>query len=608
MDANTGNGANGFLTWYQFWFPELEPALHFRLDGPDIRLDEPDIPLIKFLLRETRKLELEMSGPQVVSDCTNSAETFKLVHKWVWDCVERHNHCNHGVERSWRPTRLLELDRPSVGYISLNWPRELTTTEFDSYATLSHCWGNGVPLKLTLSTQSALLEGVLISTLPQTFRDAIVVTRTLGLKFIWIDSLCIFQDSPDDWVRESSLMGKVYSQALCNIGATASAAGNEGCFRHRSPLLLDRTVIESSWTDLPNARFHVFANADQQHRGTHSPLLRRGWVVQEHVLSRRFLHFDAKQVLFECRQGYVSEMYPEGTPIEILPLTYPLQKAAEPHDLIYHEAESVDVRDLYNFWARVVGFYSMCSLKIDTDILVAISGIAKRLQGNLYDAYYAGIWKGQLPQCLLWRAKHGVVDKVTQPSSYLAPTWSWASVKIAVDFPRMDSVEAYSYTKILAEVVQTEIVLASPDPTGQVLSGFIKLRGMLWTVVLHWRNETNPFIWVKPMVVGNIGGHEPFAFEKVYIDNPIARGSIAAGAKLHFMPISRVSYSEDYKFFAGLLLCPTDECGQFQRVRVLELNWSPETAVEIERIFSAENNDWLEYEEFEGDKYTITIV
>lgn len=371
----------------------------------------------------------ELSGPQVISDCTNSPQSFNLARTWLQNCVERHTRCNPNVSRSWRPTRLLQIDRPRSGKISLSClSQEDTAAGLEPYVTLSHCRGHGDPLKLTLETHASLLEGVLISNLPQTFQDAIVATRALGLKIIWIDSLCIFQDSHEDWMQESSLMGRVYSRALCNIGATTPATWKEECFRQRYPLLLDRTVIELSWTDRSNTGFHIILHS----RNNLLPLLRRGWVVQEHVLSRRFLHFDKQQIVFECGEGYQSEMYPEVAPTDMLPLAHPLQKAATPNCLISPRADiSVDVSEPYDFWARLVDYYSICDLTVATDILIAISGITKNLQATVADEYHAGIWKGQLPQCLLWVVVGGEIAKTAEPS-YVAPAWSLANVKAAI--------------------------------------------------------------------------------------------------------------------------------------------------------------------------------
>jgi hypothetical protein len=67
-----------------------------------------------------------------------------------------------------------------------------------------------------------MVQSITISELPKTFRDAVVVTRRLGIPFLWIDSLCIIQDSPEDWATESSSMRLVYKNCLVNITATVA--------------------------------------------------------------------------------------------------------------------------------------------------------------------------------------------------------------------------------------------------------------------------------------------------------------------------------------------------------------------------------------------------
>jgi hypothetical protein len=224
-------------------------------------------------------LVLVLFGPPVVSDCMNSTATLNLARKWLQICLDTHR-CKHEAEEYWRPIRLIKLDSPSAGSVTLSCRLDETATPVsDIYMSLSHCWGHHDPFKLTRSTLPALLGGVPVSKLPQDFQDARFVTRYLGLKFVWTDSLCIFQDSREDWVRESSLMGKVYSQVFCNIGAAASPSRDEGCFRQRKLLLLNRTIIESSWKNQLNANYHLFSyrhSVSGERSDILAPLLRRG--------------------------------------------------------------------------------------------------------------------------------------------------------------------------------------------------------------------------------------------------------------------------------------------------------------------------------------------
>jgi hypothetical protein len=88
--------------------------------------------------------------------------------------------------------------------------------------TLSHCWGLVDFFKLTTKTLSLMLAGIGTDTLASTFQDAIRTARFLGVEYLWIDALCILQDSKEDWELESATMGKVYGNGLCNLAATVS--------------------------------------------------------------------------------------------------------------------------------------------------------------------------------------------------------------------------------------------------------------------------------------------------------------------------------------------------------------------------------------------------
>ncbi|CAG9942401.1 unnamed protein product [Clonostachys rosea f. rosea IK726] len=104
------------------------------------------------------------------------------------------------------------------------WETHLFSTEEsikEDYATLSHCWGGQSIIKLTTDALAQFQKKIETASLPQTFRDAILVARRLGIRYLWIDSLCIIQDSLQDWQKEAALMGEVYSNSTLNVMATA---------------------------------------------------------------------------------------------------------------------------------------------------------------------------------------------------------------------------------------------------------------------------------------------------------------------------------------------------------------------------------------------------
>jgi hypothetical protein len=126
------------------------------------------------------------------------------------------------------PTRLLHFKN---GHLRL-----CNTIDVDvstRYATLSHCWGKLPMFKLTMERMKSFETNIEIKDLSRTFQDALRVLTYLGLEFLWIDSLCIVQDDPDDWNRESLLMSSVFGFSDISIAAASSTDGGQGCFYER---------------------------------------------------------------------------------------------------------------------------------------------------------------------------------------------------------------------------------------------------------------------------------------------------------------------------------------------------------------------------------------
>ena len=101
------------------------------------------------------------------------------------------------------------------------------------YVALSHCWGKIPILTTTSNNLSVHLDGVPFEALPRNFQDAAVITCTMGMEYLWIDSLCILQDSKEDWERESAMMGQVYQNASFTIEADSSTNAHEGILHER---------------------------------------------------------------------------------------------------------------------------------------------------------------------------------------------------------------------------------------------------------------------------------------------------------------------------------------------------------------------------------------
>jgi hypothetical protein len=450
------------------------------------------------------------------------------------------------------PTRLLEIDYPVAGQISLRVTSDPTVDCFSwPYATLSHCWGHGELLRLTSDTHTMLRDGIRISTISLTFQDAISIARSLGLKFIWIDSLCIIQGSRKDWENEAPLMDKVYSNALCTIAATSSSSSDQGCFRERDASLLQPSIVMSTWDDHTNHDYHIYDKLSIETHFRRSPLLNRGWVLQEHYLSRRFLHFGARQVFWECRHLYASEEYPFGLPPYTIRSELSLRSFEEVHT-------RGTVENIYGLWSKIVSHYSGCKLTKERDKLVAISAIVKSLNLLLDDVYLAGLWEKQLLNQLLW-CNVDESREISPPEYYQAPSWSWASINSAVempDCPAIQSPEHLGVELMWSKVLETYTKSRDGDATGQVISGFIRLRGPLANVVfkqvkLNGSILNNLYILGRWIELSSIGRSKIIADRGVCVEK---EGEIYEH-NLFFLPVRNVAPAKAVEA-DGLLLEP----------------------------------------------------
>ncbi|KIW18650.1 hypothetical protein PV08_02939 [Exophiala spinifera] len=185
--------------------------------------------------------------------------------------------------------------------------------ELPEYVALSHRWGKIMPLTLRKNDVETFKSGMPLSKLPKRFQDAVEIARWMDIDYIWIDSLCIIQDSDADWSSESSKMGDIYANSYCNIAAPGDDS-QKGCFADRPIEMLEpSSVSEPGFGDVEKT--HILGYSDFWSNSLlDMPLHRRVWVVQEQVLSPRTVHFGQDQIFWECRETKACEAYPHGIP------------------------------------------------------------------------------------------------------------------------------------------------------------------------------------------------------------------------------------------------------------------------------------------------------
>jgi hypothetical protein len=144
-----------------------------------------------------------------------------------------------------------------------------------NYLTLSHRWGTQILFTLTTLNIREMGRQIPLRHLSITFRGAIEITRRLGIRCLWIDSLCIIQDSPQDWRSESARMGDVYKFAYCNLSATRASGGSyDGLYVHRDrltvkPLYFRRKLVKQHQH---SSRTRLIAFIESSKIGLKSPM------------------------------------------------------------------------------------------------------------------------------------------------------------------------------------------------------------------------------------------------------------------------------------------------------------------------------------------------
>ncbi len=241
---------------------------------------------------------------------SGSSVQAELIRKWIQDCNSNHN-CRKKQDFC-MPTRLIDLKMKTD-------PNDLHLDCSDyrpdkRYVALSHRWGDPETHKSICLLNDNLEQWqrhMNLSKLPQMFQDAIKVTRELGMRYIWIDSLCIIQDSKQDWQAECQKMEDVFSSADVTLSATCSSGVKEGFIK---PQTVKNFRLRHAWPldvigeNDERVRFYLCNSIDDFKRDVEESVLStRGWVFQERALSRRTIHFTKSQLYWECGEGIRSE-------------------------------------------------------------------------------------------------------------------------------------------------------------------------------------------------------------------------------------------------------------------------------------------------------------
>ncbi|PVH85655.1 hypothetical protein DL98DRAFT_375508, partial [Cadophora sp. DSE1049] len=267
--------------------------------------------------------------------------------------------------------------------------------------------------------------------LPKTHRDAFSVATALGIRFIWIDALCIIQDSRDDWAFEASRILDYFENSVLNIAAAASSSSHEGflndiAISHPNEYVLVDALQKGMESPRREWQHALHIRPRPYYRDSDYPLYKRTWIFQELLLSPRVLALQPDSIVWCCNgltcydtgSSRLSEFWRFMTSVR--------------HQLSTRKnTES----SLCSLWLTIVEFYSRLHLTMSADRLVAISGVAERIARLANLTYAAGLWREDLIRGLLWVTPKYELRDAQEPrrsQSYIAPTWSWASMEYHV--------------------------------------------------------------------------------------------------------------------------------------------------------------------------------
>jgi hypothetical protein len=358
-----------------------------------------------------------------------------LCREWLKQCHSEHHNCPPISECN-LPTRLIDVGDPR-NYAQ---PRLVETRgQRGQYVTLSHSWGKSKPPSTTKANLSSRLSSMPLGSMPKTFRDAVNIVRMLGYRYIWIDSYCIVQDDDTDWQRECASMAAVYSNCVVTLAAPFAIDCHAGFSRGLHP------IPAKAWCDIP-VHWPGATNPDQlrvihPYNRKHgradwdeSPLAERAWVLQEHLLSPRWLYFGKDSLYFECRTAQFDEHL--RVPLSLSKVVNTSNHT--PKDVLSFTTHG----DGLSKWYRMIQTYSHQCLTYGSDRLPALAGIASRFATKLGDEYIAGMWRRDLVFGLIFCVENpDSASRSMNPSSIPGPSWSWYTCNRSVQ--PLDSYRSY---------------------------------------------------------------------------------------------------------------------------------------------------------------------
>lgn len=405
------------------------------------------------------------------------------LRKWLQICEGTHASSDESHKFGLASLRVIDTEELCVHEVE----------SLSQYACLSYVWGKGSQTQYTTITRDSLEapNGLQVVDLPQTIKDAIKVTREAGLRYLWVDALCILQDDPDDKAKIISKMGPIYGGATLTIIASSNKDPHEGLpgmgTAHR-PVAQDIATVQGMKLavglhdprqPIPDIDGSVWSS--------------RAWTFQERALSARSVYFTGSQMIFKCVHGAV--MMEEFVPVSDPAFRHSSIEDQDRMDMLYllwthpslyrwpnkglagrdsdattmwgkdfdiesymkmspkEQRQQAPVFDItvdapldfmsslgdenkstpWDLYRRAVEDYTKRKLTRESDAVDAFAGVEHIVRQGMNTKFWFGLPSFAFEQALLWNARESL-ERRTQSNKDFFPSWSWAGWRGQVSY------------------------------------------------------------------------------------------------------------------------------------------------------------------------------